>query len=437
MEPWTIATLALALTGGETTFKGKKAPLKDAPRTQWTGHDPIRPVGEAIAIDGCKFPAVAKDGQLRVATTPDGAPTTAVSAASAATFTWTQDGAKREVPIRFSSDDPGVWRYRAEYAWEYRIGGESLRLIDTDANGRYDAFGVDGVTTYDSPFVLPLVKEFNLGASRVAVSSVSPDGSTLVATVTPIQAGKSELAALVRINQWRAAAGLADVSYDPTLCAGCTAHAEYLRRHAWKGGGDPNHEDAGSDGATTAGARAAERSVIRRGPVSKALDGCFDAYYYRIPFMTPALAHIGINDNPEDITVIHVQEAYDKAWPKSAGWACPVFSPAPGARDVPTAAVGEPPREPVKNLDTRGLPLMVCFGFEHHTGVQGFAGKLYQRKGSKEVEVETLPADPWQMAWIQGIVPAERLAAKSQYRAVFTWLDHGKTATQVVDFTTR
>jgi hypothetical protein len=437
MDRWTMSTLALALVGGETTFKGKKVALKDAPRTQWTGHDPVRPVGDAIAIDGFKFPASVKDGQLHVSTVPDGAPSTGVTAASTPSFTWTADDAKREVQLRFSSDAQGVWRYRAENAWEYKVGGETLRLVDTDANGRFDAFGVDGVTTYDSPLVLPLVKEFNLGASHVEVASISPDGSTLVATVTPIKAGKSELAALVRINQWRAAAGLPPVSYDPTLCEHCSAHAEYLRRHNWDGWTDPHQEEAGSDGATPGGKLAAESSVIGRGPVSTTLDRFLDTYYHRIPFMAPALERIGINDKPEDITVIDVHEGVHKMWPKAAGWSCPVFSPAPGARDVPTAAVGEQPHEPVAAFDTRGLPLMVLFDFTHHTGVPGFAGKLYQRKGNKEVEVATLPADPWQWASCQGIVPAAKLAAKSQYRAVFTWIDHEKIATQVVDFTTR
>jgi hypothetical protein len=436
MERWTIAALALALAGGETTFKGKKAPLKDALRTQWTGHDPLHLVGDAIEIDGSKFLVVAKDGQLHISTTPDGAANTGVTAASTPTLAWTKDGAKREVQLRFSSEEKGVWRYRAENAWEYKIGGETLRLVDTDANGRYDAFGEDGCTTYDSSFVLPLKKSFPLGVNQVEISSIAADGSSLVATVTPIRAGKGELAALVRINQWRAAAGLGPVTYDPVLCEHCTAHAEYLHRHSWSGNTDPHGEEPGSDGATPGGAQAAKRSVICKGSAATTLDGFFDTYYHRIPFMCPSLEHIGINEKPEEVTVIDVREGLETPWPKAAGWACPVFSPAPGARNVPVAAIGEQPHEPVSNLATRGLPLMVLFE-RQEKGVQDFKGRLFERKGTKEVEVETLPADPWEMLFIQGVVPAERLRPKTQYRAVFTWSIQGKAATQAVDFATQ
>jgi hypothetical protein len=436
MERWTIATLALVLTGGETTFKGKKAAPKDALRTQWTGHDPVRAVGDAIEIDGCKFPVVAKDGQLHISNTPDGAANTGVTAASTPTLAWTKDGAKREVQLRFLSDEKGAWRYRAENAWEYKIGGETLRLIDTDANGRYDAFGEDGCTTYDSSFVLPLRKSFPLGANRVEISSIAADGSSLVATVTPIRAGKGELAALVRINQWRAADGLGPVSYDPVLCEHCTAHAEYLHRHSWSGNTDPHGEEPGSDGATPGGAQAAKRSVICKGSAATTLDGFFDTYYHRIPFMCPSLEHIGINEKPEEVTVIDVREGLETPWPKEAGWACPVFSPAPGARNVPVAAISEQPHEPVSNLGARGLPLMVLFE-RPEKGVQDFKGRLFERKGTKEVEVATLPADPWEMLFIQGVVPTERLRPKTQYRAVFTWSVQGKAATQAVDFATQ
>ena len=225
--------------------------------------------------------------------------------------------------------------------------------------------------------------------------------------------------------------------YDPNLCANCTAHADYLRRQSWDGDTDPHSQEAGSEGATPGGEQAAQRSVICKGPVADVLDGFLDTYYHRILFMAPGLRHIGINDHPDDLTVIDVAEGMGARWPTAAGWSSPVFSPAPGARGVPTAAAGEAPREPVTRLDTRGLPLMVLFDFVDHDWPKDFSGKLFVKKGGREVEVPALPADPWRYLSIRGIVPEMKLLPKSQYRAVFTWTQHGKAATQVVDFTTR
>lgn len=432
-----LLAIANTVDGGEASLKGKRVALKETPRTQWTAHDPIHVVGDTIMIDGRAFPVSSKSDSLRVATTPDGIPNTGVTNSNIPILTWTRDGARHEVQLRFSLDEKGVWKYRAENAWEFRVGVESIRLIDTDANGRYDAFGVDGFTTYDSPFVLPLAREFVVGSCHVQIESINPDGSSLKALITPIRAGASELAALVRINRWRAANGLPSVTYDPLLCEHCTAHADYLRRHSWSGTTDPHYEDAGAEGATPGGAIAAKRSVISKGSVAATLDGFLDTYYHRIPFMAPALERIGINEKPDDLTVIDVREGMEKTWPVAGGWPCPVFSPASGARDVPTAAVGEQPHEPVSSLGTRGLPLMVLFDFKDPSSISEFAGKLYERKGTKEVEVPTLSADPWGMAFIQGIVPAAKLGPRSQYRAVFTWTEHGKAATQSVEFTTR
>jgi len=422
---------------GETTFKGKKISWAEAPTTQLAAaRDPVHLVGEALVIAGQSFPAATADGgKLRISTVPQGTPSTTLSSGSIASLTWTDDSGKRSVAVRFFVDGQGAWRCHAAQGWEFKIGGELLRLIDANADGRYDDFGGDGCTTYDSAVMLPLRKELVLGSNRVRIASITGDGATLVASLEPIKVGASELAALAKLNRWRSTHGLCAVDFDPTLSKNCSAHAEYLRMHHWTGNTNPHSQDLGPEGKSPEGASAAGRSVICKGGVAVTLEGFLTTYYHRLPLMSPALARIGLNEKPDDITVIDVGQGLDDPWPAAEGWSCPAITPGPGARGVTLSAFTEQPHEPVSEMGSRGLPLMLLFDSKEK-GVKEFKGKLFERKGAKLLEVATLLADPWDFPFAQGIVPASKLKAKSRYQAEFTWTLGGKAQSKVIEFVT-
>lgn len=421
---------------GDSTLKGKKFQWTDPLSTQLdAARAQVHTVADAITIAAQAFPVTISDGKLRVATVPQGAPSTTVSSGATASLTWTDAGAKRAVVLRFVADGQGGWRYFAVQGFEYKIGGELLRLVDANADGKFDDFAIDGCTTYDSTVMLPLRKELVLGSNRVRIASIAADGSSVVASVEPIKIHPLELAALMRLNRWRSANGLCSVDLDPALSKNCSAHAAYLRLHDWSGNTNPHSQELGPEGATPEGNSAAGRSVICKGGVSVTLEGFLTTYYHRAPLMSPALERIGLNEKPEDITVIDVSEGLDKPWPVAEGWSCPSITPAPGARGVTLSAMSEQPHEPVSDLGSRGLPLMLLFDSKE-TGVKDFKGKLFERKGAKLTEVPSLVADPWDFPFMQGIVPVAKLKAKTRYHAEFSFTIGGKVQSKVIDFET-
>jgi uncharacterized protein YkwD len=102
---------------------------------------------------------------------------------------------------------------------------------------------------------------------------------------------------LARVNAVRKAAGLNPVRLDDALSRGCQSHARYLslnqNRPAARGLA-VHHQDANLPGATSEGARAAEKSVIAvlLDPET-CVDGWMSTLYHRIPILTPNLERIG------------------------------------------------------------------------------------------------------------------------------------------------
>jgi len=431
-----LFTIFLACVS-ETTLKGKQITWHDSLTTQLNAsRDPVHLVDETIIIAGQSFPTKVSSGQLELATNPMSDLVTTVASDSDVLLSWLESGITRSVRLHFVLDDRGIWRYYAANGWEYTIGGNLLRLVDVNTDGLYDELSIDGCTLYDSSVMLPLRREFVIGASRVRVMSIAKDGSELAAIIEPINEHPSKVAALSRLNRWRASHGLCSVDFDPILSRNCTAHAEYLRLNMWTGNTDPHSQEAGAVGSTPEGQMAARRSIIWRGSVVTSIDAFASSYYHRIPLMNPALNRVGVNEMPDDITVIDVAEGFEQPWPSNEGWSCPVISPAPGSRRVPIAAKREYPHEPVDDFGSRGFPVMLLFD-PHGTRVVDFKGMLFKQSGPDREAVATLVADPWSYPFVCGIVPSDKLSADSRYVGEFTFTIDGARSSKVISFETK
>jgi uncharacterized protein YkwD len=102
---------------------------------------------------------------------------------------------------------------------------------------------------------------------------------------------------LARVNAVRKAAGLSLVRLDDELSSGCQSHARYLSLNAKRPAGNGlavHRENADLPGATPAGAKAAEKSVIAVVLDPQAcVDGWMATLYHRIPILAPNLERVG------------------------------------------------------------------------------------------------------------------------------------------------
>lgn len=105
--------------------------------------------------------------------------------------------------------------------------------------------------------------------------------------------------ALERLNFWRAQLGLAAVTEDSTLTAGCVAHLDYLQAYAAAHGGRPylsHEEDTSLPYSSPEGAAAGINSVLSYGEMNgaQAVDGWLATLYHRLPLVHPGLNRVGV-----------------------------------------------------------------------------------------------------------------------------------------------
>lgn len=162
-----------------------------------------------------------------------------------------------------------------------------------------------------------------------------------------------------RVNQCRAAAGLAAVTLDDELRRGCQLHAEYLVRHAdalQKTPDAVNDEDPLLPGFTAEGRRSAQRSdVFTNAPVPVIqIDDLMATFTRRILLLDPALQRIGFGCAHD------VGRGWRGVLDLSAGRGDSriVQYPAPDQKDVPTTGFDRPDAADGKPL---GFPITVSF----------------------------------------------------------------------------
>jgi len=330
--------------------------------------------------------------------------------------------------LGFVRGPDGAWRYYRADAWQYKLGEETIRIVDLDGNGVFE-LAKDGYMAYGSPVACPLAAEFVLGRSVVRLKKLARDGGRLDARLSPVEAHPAQLGTLVEINRVRARHGLSPVRLDATLCRGCTAHAEYLRVNSWTGRTNPHSQNLGPDGASEEGANAARRSIISSATPAGSVMNFWRTYYHRFPLITPTLRMVGVNATEGRIAVLDTAQSHERVKDKDWVWRDVVAVPADGSVGFPTAAVSERPRDPVPDMNRRGNPLQFYF----RQRVSGFLGKLVEVEDGAKVPVLVVAPE----RSIGGLVPESALKEATWYRATVSFEAGGKSLTRTVTFRTK
>jgi hypothetical protein len=420
-----------AAPAADQEFHGKRITLAEPPHSQLAAGHPVHPLGKELCIGGASFAMAGEGARLRVAPEPGLEPSIEITPGRPVRLSWTAGDAKRGVLLTFSRDESGAWSWWASEAVKFRIAGEDFRLYDGDGDGLYGDFANDGWSTGDTDQVIPLAREFPLGANLVSIRSIEPDGGRIVAETSALPGTGPQVAAVVLVNRLRASNGLPPAMLDGTLSAACTSHANYLAANGWGGKTNPHTQNLGPKGASPEGAAAAARSDIQYDPPDVALRDFWRTFYHRVGLMGPALDRTGVNTEPPGLTVVDIARGYGegvtvpgvgvireltgRVWP----WTDPVFVPADGSTGLPVAAYPELPKGPVPDFGSRGAPLMALF--RGGSRVTGFKGTLEELDRKGPVPVPVLAADSSLYPFASGIVPAAPLRPRASYRAVFTW----------------
>lgn len=422
-----LLLLCASALGEARVYKAKNVVLKQLCGSQHASCRPTHVADKRLPF-GCKV--AVRNGKLYVSRSPGSGATMLVRAGKP--HTWTLD--KKKVSLLFEQDGE-AWVFGNPQARRFRLAAVDFLLVDADCDGRYDGFGKDGYLAHGSNVVLPLAREFPLGEVIVKVRSIEPDGSALKAETVPFKATGVQLAALLRVNRYRALNGLAPVVLDPDLTRACSAHAHYLGINNWTGFTNPHTQDLGPKGASPEGAEAARSSCIMKTSPANAIVAFWRTYYHRIPLMSPGLFRVGINDAPEEIAVVHCGQYRKGRFTEPWVWADPAIVPCDRSIGIMTQSMIEAPREPVPNLAGRGPPIMLTF--RRPPRLKGLDGELFEvSKRGKERAVKLLVADQWRYPTAFGLVPERPLAPSTWYRCVMRYTLDGKAVERTIRFRT-
>lgn len=436
-----VATAALAPAASAapppTTLKGKAAALEEPPPTQLARIGRPVPLGDELRLGDAAFAVKRVGASTTIATAAGLAPSTPVRAGAFANLTWKEGAAARRHRVGFCAGEDGSLGVYAATVWRYALAGTTVTLVDGDLDGRFGDLERDGWIAGETGFVLPLAKTLVVGRSRVTLDSVAPDGSSLAATVEPLEGTETQIAGLEALNRLRAAHGMAPAALSEPASRACTSHARYLAANGWTGFTNPHDEDPAKPGYTPEGQEAARRSVIMLEPAVDTILAFWRTWYHRTPIVSPKLEQIGIAADPPQICVLDVGDVYRETDPDPR-WRDPLCFPADGASAVVGSfhERGEKPDEPVAGCAGRGAPLMLLFASRGH-GATGFAARVVELRGGKEIPVPVLVGDPRQQTETLGCVPEAPLAAGASFRATFTFTREGRAETRVVRFRTK
>lgn len=438
-----IALLASALPAKEREYKGRRVNVDDPPASQVAGYPELWPVEGELKLDGCSFAIEKGSTGPRVATSPGGAVFAPLVSGKTVIFKWKDaSGVARETAMRFV-EEGGCWGRHATRGYRYRIADEDVVLVDLDADGRLDV-GRDGFLAGDSTVACPLRPVLVLGRETVTLKSLEPDGSKLVAETAPVPGVAQQIDAMVALNRLRLRNGLLPVTLDEKLCAGCTAHGRYLQLNHWNPSTNPHSQSLGPNGASPEGAAAAERSIISPRAPADSIDHFFLTYYHRLGMMSAALTRIGVNAEPNGLSIVDtadwVEEAPDEgddapAVGGNGAWSGPCFVPANGSTGFPVAAASEMPKDPVPDMGRRGCALTMYFPIRS-PDLTGFRAELVAINGRRETQVPVLVADRGSLTWVYGVVPESPLRGNTWHRVTWIYTLDGKEVRHTVRFKT-
>lgn len=431
-----VTGTAVAADPKPRTFKGKLVKQKAAVSSQAIGRTPLREVGESIPLAGSTFTAAVAGGRLKIAAAAGQPPKRHVTSGKSIDL---KDG-DTKVALTFLQSGDDTWNYFATSSYAYTIDGVEILLIDVDADGRFGEMDEDAWTLHGSRVAMPIQESTPLDRHRLLVSEIAPDGTSITATLEPIEGSRQQTDALLALNRLRALHGITPVTLDAKLSKGCTDHAQYLTLNKWTGWTNPHTQSLGPEGATPDGASAAASSVIVFGTPAVGVVDFWLTYYHRLTLMDPVLESIGVNAAPTTICVIDTVSARREGPPVLLD---PVCIPADGGTLCPTGAVTELPNDPVTEMDSRGWPLTVYFG-GREPDVTEFEAVLVElpakpKKKGKHKDGKPVPllrADQGTFTTIFGFVPEKPLSSGALHRATYTWKSGGESFTRSVRFQT-
>ena len=332
----------------------------------------------------------------------------------------------------------GRWILGAAGARRFSIAGRSLWIVDADLDGRFDGFGRDGWATSAEQPLQVLGPELRLADAIVAIDALEPDGSRMTARLGEVEVSPGGRNVLLEVNRLRLGQGLRAVTFDPSIAAGCSAHARYLRQRGWNGRTNPHAQDPADPGYTPEGHAAAVRSNIMRADHATAVDVFWRSYYHRIGLIRPDLGRIGFSDPDLELSVIDVASGVDGKF-APAEWRPVILVPADGSADFPTnfPRGGEKPQDPIPNAAKAGSPLMVLL-LDASRPVDAYQAELFELKGKKRVAVPTAVAEPDRWGtFVRGVLPKKPLKARTEYEVVHTLRLGGAEETHRARFRTR
>ncbi len=253
-----------------------------------------------------------------------------------------------------------------------------------------------------------------------------------LATRVAFAAPTPEVQAVERVNEYRAAAGLAPVRADPALSKGCMEHAQYMlqnRGTAAMVGLEAHTQRPELPGATPAGAACGKAADLFPGvsDLGTAIDGWMAGIYHRRPMLDPGLETIGVGyaalpDGSLMAALMFGKSKQSRAWP--------VRYPASDQTGVQLDYANEVPN-PIPNQGTGGYAITLQFPpFDEVTGVRAslLDGKT---KVPFHLSDPEHPATSFGQYGVISVIPKSTLAPERRYTVSIdaTWKGVKKTWT--------
>jgi hypothetical protein len=162
-------------------------------------------------------------------------------------------------------------------AWEARVGPQTFVFVDLDGDGKLQPES-DGIGMRPSPFVVPLPSVLLVNTGQYDVTF---DGTkSLVLKKQPLGIIDRWSGDASVLNELRIRAGVRTISIDPTECAACEKHCDYLKANQLldgSGGMAVHEEKPSKPGYTPEGETAGRKSCIGFGKATLR-EGILDWY---------------------------------------------------------------------------------------------------------------------------------------------------------------
>src|SRR5579863_6803497 len=215
--------------------------------------------------------------------------------------------------------------------------------------------------------VLILVAAFGTTLFVINFDRMENPGVTPTARATSLLAtapASEPLGWLIALNNYRRAAGVAEVSDDPRLSPGCAAHSRYIVKNfsaaIGRGlGGTIHTEDSAKPWFTAAGLNAARNGDVDEmwdpGHVatpSWAIDNLMEGPFHRVSMLDPRLRSVGYGHFCENGYCVATLDIHSDASGLTPPLAKPIEYPPDGATITTTSFTGEWPN-----------PLTSCPGY--------------------------------------------------------------------------